>query len=336
MSQTLQHKSILSRSQTPIRLCGHVQMGGAYWTLARIDSFGLAASFRTFGSGIPAASKPIRQGEEKMGLRAIAGSAALCASAALLSGCMGNGYADFYTANAAVTPQDIAERGLAPAPTDPELVRGSDPKVDLPAAMADGYAVIGSSSFNGPQANDANAVAQAKVVGADRVITFNKYARTAQSVVPITTPTAQTSFSTGSANIVGSAGMATAFGSATTTTYGTDTTYVPISVDRYDYLAVYLVRAKSILGAPCRDLNNEEARATGSVNGAMVVGVVHGSPAAEAGLLPGDAILAVDGQPVIGQKQLGELTRSQQGRTVSILISRAGTKLRKTVNLATL
>jgi hypothetical protein len=256
--------------------------------------------------------------------------------AALLSGCMANGYAEFYKPNANFTAEEIATRRLAPPSSDPDLVRGNDPKVDVPAAVAEGYLIIGTSSFNGPQASDANALAQAKVVGADRVLAFGKYARTTEAVVPITTPTMQTFFTTGSANVFGSGGMATAFGSATTTSYGTETSYVPISVDRYDYLAVYLVKARFTFGAIYRDLTSEEAQIAGSVNGVMISAVVHGSPAADAGLLPGDAIVDTDGKPVIDTKQLGAWLRDKQGKSVSVTIVRGGNKLNKTVKLATL
>jgi hypothetical protein len=84
-----------------------------------------------------------------------------------------------------------------PPPAEPELVHGNDPKVDFPAALAEGYILIGSSSFHGRQTGDAGAVAQAKLVGADRVLIFDKYLRTDEGTMPLTTPTVQTSFSTG-------------------------------------------------------------------------------------------------------------------------------------------
>lgn len=130
--------------------------------------------------------------------------------------------------------------------------------------------------------------------------------------------------------------MATAFGSATTTSYGMQTTYVPISVDRYDYLAVYLVKARFTFGANFRDLTNEEAKAVGSVNGVMVIAVVHGSPAADAGLLPGDAIVDANGKPAVDTRQLGEWLRDRQGKSISVTIVREGKKLNKTVQLAAL
>lgn len=263
-------------------------------------------------------------------------AAAVVLVAALLGGCMANGYTRFYTPNASVTADDIAARRMAPAPEEPELIHGNDPKVDIPAALADSFLIIGASSFHGPQASDANAIAQAKVVGADRVLVFSKFLGTSQSVLPITTPTTQTSFTNGSASVFGTGGMATAFGSATTTTYGTQTNYVPISIDHYDYLAVYLVQVRVVFGAQFRNLNNDEAQTAGTVNGVMITAVVHGSPAADAGLLPGDALIDAGGKAVVDGKSLNEWLKDKQGRAVSLTIVRAGKRLNKTVNLATL
>ena len=263
---------------------------------------------------------------------------AVCAAVALsvtIGGCNGNGYADFYKPNSAISPEDLARRRFAAPPSEPELLHGSDTKGDVAAALAEGYAVVGSSSFEGPQASDASAVAQAKVVGADRVVVFNKYSRTAQGVLPITTPTTQTSFSTGSANAFGNGGMATAFGSATTTTFGTEANYIPISIDRYDFLAVYLVKVKFSLGAGARDLNAQEAQGIGSVNGVVVTSVVYGSPAASAGLVPGDIITEVDGRAIAEHNQFFDRIKELQGKSVSLTVVRATAILKKTVKLAT-
>ena len=87
--------------------------------------------------------------------------------------------------------------------------------------------------------------------------------------------------------------MATAMGSATTTTYGSQTTVVPISVDRYDFLAVYLVKVRSIFGAQFRNLTATESQQVGTVNGVVLTVVINGTPAASVGFLPGDIITKV-------------------------------------------
>lgn len=267
-----------------------------------------------------------------MSMRIIAGSAAVTFITALLGGCAADEYSEFYKPNANVTAGEIADRRLAPPPSEPELVRGEDPSTDVPAAAADGYLIIGSSSFNGAQASDANAMAQAKVVGADRVLTFVKSASAMRSAAPMTTPTAPPSSTSDSANGVGNNGTATAL--AATTSSGTQTSGVPISADHYDYLAVYLVKARFAFGASYRNLSDKEARTVGK--GVMIVAVVHGSPAADAGLLPGDAIVRADRKPVIDTEQLNDRLRDRLGESISLTIVRGGNKLDKTVKLATL
>lgn len=106
----------------------------------------------------------------------------IAALGAAVAGC--NGYAKYYSPNPSMSAEVIAELRVNPPPAEPELVHGGDPKVDIPGTLADGYILIGSSSFHGPQANDAGAVAQGKIVGADRVLIFNKYLRTDQGVMP--------------------------------------------------------------------------------------------------------------------------------------------------------
>ena len=133
--------------------------------------------------------------------------------AVLLSGCAGNPYKQFYQSAPASALEQIAQRRVAPAPEMPELYHGSDPKNDVAALAADGYVIIGSSSYNGPH-RVGDALQQGKAVGADRILIYGKYARTVQTTLPLTLPTTQTSITNGNATAFGPGGMATAYGSA--------------------------------------------------------------------------------------------------------------------------
>jgi S1-C subfamily serine protease len=60
-------------------------------------------------------------------------------------------------------------------------------------------------------------------------------------------------------------------------------------------------------------------------SGALIVGVVDGQPADEAGLRPGDLITAVAGKPVAGAEELGGLIREHQpGETIELTVARNG------------
>jgi PDZ domain len=251
-----------------------------------------------------------------------------------IAGCGTNPYKQYYQASQWVSPQYLSERRVAPPPDRSELLRGNDPKTDIEALAADGYVVIGTSSFNGPQGDESKVLEQAKEVGAERVLIYGKYTNTIQTAMPLTLPNTQTSLTTGSATAFGTGGTATAYGSAMTTTYGTQTTYVPITINRYDYAAVYLAKVRFAFGGNFRNLNAEESQQIGSVNGVAVVAVVHGSPAAAAGFVPGDIVTKVDGRAVPDQIQFNELLKQRQGQAVVFTVNRGGKTFERKVTLA--
>lgn len=74
--------------------------------------------------------------------------------------------------------------------------------------------------------------------------------------------------------------------------------------------------------------------ATGNQQGAQVANVASGSPAAGAGLQPGDVITAVDGTAVSSPADLARLVRSHQpGDQVTITYSRGGSSTDTPVQL---
>lgn len=260
----------------------------------------------------------------------------LTLGACLLCGCA-SGYATFYRSAAGVTPDTVAKSRAAPAPKIPALERAGGAPADVIAAYARrGYALIGYSSFNsGRRESDHAAVSQGADVGADLVVVVDpKYTGSVSTTVPITTPTATTSYTTGSATAYGPGGPVTAYGNATTTTYGSQTTYLPLTIQRFDYGALYLYKRHWVFGALFRDLNDEERRALQSNKGACVTTLVEGSPAFIADILPGDIIAAVDGQPVLGQRGFTDLLVEKRGRTVQMTIVRGGQTMTKPVSLA--
>ena len=109
--------------------------------------------------------------------------------------------------------------------------------------------------------------------------------------VPVTSPTTSTSHTSGTATAIGSGGTATAFGNSTTTTYGSQTSYVPMTVNRYDYGAAYFVKWRYILGAVWRDLTNEERTSLQSNSGIYITLVVDDTPAFRNDVLVEDIIV---------------------------------------------
>jgi serine protease Do len=81
---------------------------------------------------------------------------------------------------------------------------------------------------------------------------------------------------------------------------------------------------KGRLGLALRPLNADEKRQSGLAAGWMIEGVT--GPAARAGALPGDLLLAIDGRPATDLAQL-EAAAAVKSRAVAILVQRAGMKI---------
>jgi hypothetical protein len=262
----------------------------------------------------------------------------LCALflALVLGGCA-SGYKEFYRPAQGVTPEAVAANRASPPTTNPVVERsqrGSREAV-LDAYAKRGYVMIGQSMFNsGRRESEDAAVEQAKSVGADLVLIFNpQYTGSVTSSVPITTPTTSTSYSTGTATAYGPGGSVTAFGSGTTTTYGSTTTYVPVTVHRSEYGAVYFVKHRFSLGVFLRDLNDSERQELQSNKGATVRLVVDGTPAFDADILVGDVVTAIDGIPVSASKDALDLLGQRGEKRVSLSIVRRGQRIEKSVQL---
>jgi hypothetical protein len=198
-----------------------------------------------------------------------------------------------------------------------------------------GYAVIGYSSFNsGHNESASEAIAQAKKLGADLVVIVDpNYTGSITSQVPLTLPTSNTSYTNGSATAYGSGGSVTAYGNSTTTTYGSKTTYIPMTVNRYDYGAVYFVKQKFTLGVQWRPLKSEERQLLQTNSGLYVNTVVNGTPAFRSDILPGDIVEAINGQKLYDVESASNMLGTLKGQQVTFTIYRHGQVITKSVQL---
>ncbi len=252
-----------------------------------------------------------------------------------LAGCVTvNGYSKFYRSTPGATPERIAQLRASPPPEMP-LVTHASKFPDAKPFYQQGYAVIGYSSFNsGHNEPDSEAIAQAKKLGADLVVIVDpNYTGSVTSQIPLTTPTSTTSYTNGSATAYGSGGSVTAYGNATTTTYGSKTTYIPMTVNRYDYGAVYFVKQKFVFGVHWRPLKDEERQLLQSNNGLYVDVVVNGTPAFRSDILPGDIIESINGQKVYDEKAASDLLALLKGQQVTVALYRDGHVITKIVQL---
>jgi len=252
----------------------------------------------------------------------------------LISGCAANPYHAFYEELPGA--DQVLARREAPAPKSPGIDRLSTvTPEEIVGIQRAGYAVIGHSSFNsGGNVSEQAAVAQAVAVGADRVVIVSpRYTETRTANIPITLPTSQTSYTTGSATAYGSGGPVTAYGSSTTTTYGTRTTMIPISVDRRDYEAAYLVKQKFVLGAYFAPLSDEDRARLGTNKGVRISLIVDNSPAFDSDLLVGDILLAINGTAISGGEALLDRLNESSGTNAELSIVRGDKSISKRVQL---
>lgn len=258
-----------------------------------------------------------------------------CASTGFSEGAVNN-YANFYKAQTWATPGAIAEMRAGPAPASPQVVPVATWDANIAGGYArQGYVLIGFSEFtSGRPESDQDAITVGSQMGADLVVILSpEYKGTVSANVPITMPSATTSYTNGTATVYGSGGPVTAYGNSTTTTYGTSTTYVPMTVQRSAYGAGYFVKKLYRFGANFRDLTDSERQQLQTNRGEYVLYVVDNSPAYESDILPGDVIVAVNGQVPSGTAGLMGLINENRGRAIQVTVVRAGRTLSKQVSI---
>jgi len=257
----------------------------------------------------------------------------ILATISAVAGCS-SGYTKFYTPVTGATPEKIAATRSGPPPATPVVeILSSIPDANLYGRR--GYAAIGYSSFNsGGNESEKDAISQGIKIGADLVVLVNpKYTGSTTSQIPITIPTTQTSNSTGSATAYGPGGTVNVYGNATTTTYGSTTSYIPLTVNRYNYGAIYYVKRKYIFGANWRDLTDVERSQAQSNSGVYVQSIVDDTPAFVNDFFPGDIITRINDERVSGSDSASDLIQRNKGRTVDVTFIRNGKELKKSVRM---
>lgn len=154
------------------------------------------------------------------------------------------------------------------------------------------------------------------------MLVSSKFSHAVSGAIPLTLPNTTTSYSSGTATAYGSGGSVTAYGSGTTTTYGTQTTYIPYTVNRSDFNAIYFARIKPRIGFLAEPLDDEAKRRLQSNSGVRVVVVTEGSPAFDANILPGDILISFGGETVRSVDHYQELLKTLSGEAVDLVLNR--------------
>lgn len=162
------------------------------------------------------------------------------------------------------------------------------------------------------------------------MLVYSRHTGTVNGVIPMSTPETTTSTSSGTATAYGPGGMATAYGTGTTTTTTNRTTYLPYSIERFDFGAVFFVRVTPRFGIFPEALDNDTRIRLGTNAGVRVLAIVDGSPAYRSDILPGDIILAINGDRVESVDWLLAALDRYEGQEIVCDIDRQGTRLQKT------
>ncbi len=251
----------------------------------------------------------------------------------VLAGCV-NPYAKFYNGlpDARTTPTYLATNEPL------KIYNTNDFDRDRKILIQKGYWPVGTSSFNaGADAvSESQLREQAQKIGAHAVLISAKFSHTVTGAIPITVPNTSTSYTSGSATAYGSGGSATAYGNSTTTTYGSSTSYVPYTVNRSDFNALYFIRVKARIGFIVEPLSDDVKRKFEKNSGVRVAVVVDGTAAFDADILPGDILFTFDGMPVRSVDHYQELLSTYSKDSVELGLNRDGRPLQKTVKFTKL
>jgi S1-C subfamily serine protease len=180
-----------------------------------------------------------------------------------------------------------------------------DAKADVMAMETAGYELVGYSAFNGKESGQKAVAKEAKKVGATDVVYFEKYTDTQN---------------------------AGAIGNTSFSRWGAFSFVTPMSVRRYDQLALYFRKAlRQGIGIYPRALSNDEKSEIGSNKGLTIVAVVNGSPAFMSDILPGDIITSLGHHPVWDSDSFQAAINGVKGTTAEVTLFRSGQPLTKNV-----
>lgn len=166
----------------------------------------------------------------------------------LLFGCVQVGHKEFYS--------QVAPSKYSPT-SNVMIFEYSDVDLDeIYELLFSDYLIIGKSGFNGPYETPDQARSYAKSIGTDILITSSQFQETRTSFVNLSTPTTSTTY------ISGYSGSGSVYGTATT--YGTQTTTIPVRVNRYDQDGIYLKNINNV--NPLWERTRSQYQVTGTNN----------------------------------------------------------------------
>ena len=187
---------------------------------------------------------------------------------------------------------------VLPADQPPQIVDlPSDPRELVDSMWRKGFTLLGASSFNSPNASTKDALRFGQKIHAAYVGMKTQLTSSRTANIPMTTPTTSTTYSNGNVSATGTGGYANGTYSGTSTTYGSQTTYLPITLNRFDKVAAFFgPTAKQGSGILSRGPTPDEVAHFETRHLLIVRSIRDGSPADKANILEGDTILTLNGE----------------------------------------
>ena len=260
-----------------------------------------------------------------------------CAVFIFFSAGCGNPYKKNYLSTLQKWPSAVSDSILKPV-GPPQLLTSDNMKNDAKSMLETGFVLLGRAKFQEEKLDESMALQQAQAIGAWVVLVSNKYVGTETQSVPIGewTPD-QTTTTTENVQIQRDPNKPPVDiqRQVTQTTPGQlQITYVPVSVDYYDYSATFWAKAKpSPIGVLVQPLTVVLKKTYQTNKGVVVKIVVQKSPAYNANVLEGDVLVSLAGEDIETPDQFFDLISRNAGKTVDLNLIRNGQPLTISIKL---
>lgn len=225
---------------------------------------------------------------------------------------------------------------FAPSTDTPRLMESKNPQEDVLRVVEDGFIPIGFSTFNSVKADKKLALAHARKIGADVVMTSHQQTHIKNELVPQPVYQSPESVRIDKHGSVWDGKKGVNYNDSKTVTYEGhyETGLVNQETAFYDQKAVYFRKLKKpIFGAFVSPLPEETRSALGRNRGVIVRAVMTGSPAFRADVLKGDILIGIEGKDIVDPDEFYKRIDTLAGRSVSLSVLRNGQPLELSLKL---